>query len=200
MSKKQRTLVALPLVGGLCLMAVSAHAQVGGGTWKTQSPSFNVQERGCGDVSDLTFKLTCSSAVDNRAERRYATHGSGTWQFEGSFRITSMSGTRLSLKQTFKDDPGAGPYWMLGVENGGRLYLIRGSHKTLGGEGKVGATVRVNTIHTVGSRHEVYINGSKRDEESSPSGNFYDKLGLYRSGSGKGPGTVVWSGIKFWKR
>ena len=201
MSKKQRLLVALPLVVAVCLASSTAQAQVGGGTWKAESLSFNVQERGCGDVNNLTFTLTCSTGSgDQRAERRYATYTGGTHQFEGSFRITSMSGSRISLKQTFKDNPGAGPYWMLAVERGGRLYLVHGAD-TIGSEARVGATVRVNTIHRVGSGHEVYINGSKRGPtKSSPGGSFYHKLGFYRTASGNGPGSVVWSGIKFWRR
>ncbi|MDO0930625.1 hypothetical protein QQY66_02595 [Streptomyces sp. DG2A-72] len=56
----------------------------------------------CGQVDGLTFRLTCSTASgDQRAERRYATYTGGTRQFEGYFRITDLSGTRISLKQTF---------------------------------------------------------------------------------------------------
>jgi hypothetical protein len=42
--------------------------------YQGRSPGFTVQERGCGDVDDLTFTLTCSTASgDERAERRYPT-------------------------------------------------------------------------------------------------------------------------------
>ena len=189
-------------VCGLTLAAAGASAQVGTGPWTSYSPSFSIQERGCGDVSDLTFRLTCSTADgDQRAERRYVTHGSGTWQFQGSFRITSMGGTRLSLKQTFRDGSSAGPYWMMAVESGGRLYAVHGG-ATIGGSGtaSVGTTVRLNTVHQVGSSHKAYINGSLRHTYSSPSGTFYDKFGLYRTSSGRGPGTVVWSSIRFWRK
>jgi hypothetical protein len=196
MSKNLRTLAAVAFLCCLFLAAQSAMAQVGGGSWTSYSPTFTTQLRGCGANSGLTFQLTCSSSSgDNRAERRYATYSSGTRQFEGSFRITSMGGTRISLKQTFKT---TGPFFMLAVEKGGRLYRVGGS--TIASGATVGTTVRVNTIHQVGNNHQVYINGSLKQTMSSPSGSFYDKFGSYRTGSGQGPITVVWSGIKFWRR
>jgi len=187
-------------VGGLALVAATARAQVGTGPWTSYSPSFSVQERGCGDVADLTFRLTCSTADgDQRAERRYATYTSGTRQFQGSFRISSMGGTRISLKQTFRHNSGAG--FMLAVESGGRLYRVGG--ETIASGATVGTTVRVNTIHNTGSRnHQVYINGSLRQSYTlSYNGDgYYDKFGSYRTSSGRGPITVVWSGIRFWRK
>jgi len=196
---KPHMLVALPLALGLTSLA---HAQVGSGPWTSYSPSFSVQERGCGDVSDLTFKLTCSTASgDQRAERRYATYTSGTRQFQGSFRITSLSGSRISLKQTFKDEPSAGPFFMLAVEKGGRLYAVHGGNTIASAPtAAVGSTVRVNTINRSGGSHQTYINGSLKHTVSTPSGNYYDKFGFYRTSSGAGPGTVVWSSIKFWRK
>jgi hypothetical protein len=187
---------------GLLLTAPNAaHAEVEPGGWTTESPGFTVQERGCGEVDNLTFKLTCSTASgDQRAERRYNTYKGGTRQFEGSFRITSMSGTRISLKQTFNDTAGStGPYFMLAVERGGRLYAVHGGD-TLSGAGTVGATVRVNTVHQVGKEHRTYINGSLKHTVASPGGSFYDKFGAYRTASGNGPATVVWSNVKFWRK
>ncbi|MFI2367765.1 hypothetical protein [Streptomyces sp. NPDC018833] len=147
----------------------------------------------------LTFRLTCATASgDQRAERRYATYTGGTRQFEGYVRISSLSGTRISLKQTFHES-GSGPYFMLAVERGGRLYAVHGGD-TLSGAGTVGATARVNTVHQVGGSHHTYINGSLAHTTSSPGGSFYDKLGAYRTNSGNGPATVVWSGIRFWRK
>ncbi|CAL9391629.1 hypothetical protein SUDANB95_01263 [Actinosynnema sp. ALI-1.44] len=181
-------------------LTAPAQAQVEPGPWTAYSPSFTVQERGCGDVTDLTFRLTCSTASgDQRAERRYATHTGGTRQFEGSFRITSMGGTRISLKQTFRDGSDAGPYFMLAVERGGRLYAVHGG-TTIASGATVGTTVRVNTVHAIGSAHRTYINGSLRHTVSSPSGSYYDKFGAYRTASGQGPVTVVWSGVRFWRK
>ncbi|MEU5341331.1 hypothetical protein AB0H18_10935 [Streptomyces sp. NPDC020766] len=116
---------ALTVTGAVCastFMALpNAVAEVEPGGWTSVSPTFTVQERGCGQVDGLTFQLTCSTASgDQRAERRYATYTGGTRQFEGYFRISSLSGTRISLKQTFNDSA-PGPYFMLAVERGGAM-------------------------------------------------------------------------------
>jgi hypothetical protein len=196
MPRKLHALAGSLLVCGLLVAAPSARAEVEPGGWTSYSPSFRIQERGCGDVSDLTFRLTCSDrSGDHRAERRYDTYSDGTRQFEGYFKITSMDGTRISLKQTFKT---TGPYFMLAVERGGRLYRVGG--QTIANGATVGTTVRVNTVHEVGESHRTYINGSRRHSFSSPSGSFYDKFGAYRTGSGRGPITVVWSDIRFWRK
>ncbi|MEQ0559851.1 hypothetical protein ABJI51_12265 [Amycolatopsis sp. NEAU-NG30] len=187
-------------VAGLVALAPAADAQVGTGPWIADSPGYTEQERGCGQVSGLTFQLTCSTASgDQRAERRYTTYSGGTHQFEGSFKITSMSGTRISLKQTFRDGSDAGPYFLLAVEKGGRLYAVEGG-ATLGSGATVGTAVRVNTINQVGSSHKVYLNGSLKQTIPSPGGSYYDKFGSYRTASGAGPITVQWSGIRFWHK
>ena len=192
--------VLVTVAAGLAVLAPTADAQVGTGPWVSDSPGYSEQERGCGDVSGLTFKLTCSTASgDQRAERRYNTYTGGTHQFEGSFKITSMTGSRISLKQTFRDGSNAGPYFMLAVEKGGRMYAVEGG-ATLGSGATVGTSVRVNTINQVGSSHKVYLNGSLKQTISSASGSYYDKFGSYRTASGAGPVTVTWSGIKFWHK
>lgn len=194
---KRHLLAGLAAAAALTLASAPlAGAEVEPGGWTSYSPTFNVQERGCGDVNDLTFTLTCStSSGDQRAERRYPTYSSGTRQFEGYFRITSQTGSRISLKQTFHD----GAYFMLAVERGGRLYAVHGG-TTIATGATVGTTVRVNTVHVVGDEHRTYINGSLKHTVDSDSGDFYDKFGAYRTGSGAGPITVVWSGIKFWRK
>lgn len=185
---------------GLTVLTPAVQAQVGTGPWVADSPGYSEQERGCGDVSGLTFKLTCSTGSgDQRAERRYTTYTGGTHQFEGSFKITSMGGSRISLKQTFRDGSSAGPFFLLAVEKGGRLYAVHGG-ETIATGATVGTSVRVNTINQVGSTHKVYINGSQKDSVSSPGGSYYDKFGSYRTASGAGPITVQWSGIKFWHK
>ncbi|MFI5585779.1 hypothetical protein ACIA5G_12145 [Amycolatopsis sp. NPDC051758] len=192
--------VLVTVAAGLAVLAPTADAQVGTGPWVSDSPGYSEQERGCGDVSGLTFKLTCSTASgDQRAERRYNTYTGGTHQFEGSFKITSMTGSRISLKQTFRDGSNAGPYFMLAVEKGGRMYAVEGG-ATLGSGATVGTSVRVNTINQVGSSHKVYLNGSLKQTISSASGSYYDKFGSYRTASGEGPVTVAWSGVKFWHK
>ncbi len=189
--------LGLALALGIAATPSVAQAQVEGGGWTSYSPGYKVQQVGCGQASGLTFKLTCSdSSGEQRAERRYDTYSSGTRQFEGYFKITSMSGSRICLKQTFKT---TGPYFLLAVEKGGRLYSVEGGDTVATGA-TVGTTVQVNTVHVVGSQLRVYINGSKVFSESSPSGSFYDKFGAYRTGSGQGPIAVTWSGIQFWHK
>jgi hypothetical protein len=196
MARKIHLVTGFALVCGLSLVAPSASAEVEPGGWTSYSPSFRVQERGCGEVSGLTFRLTCrNGSGDQRAERRYDTYSGGTRQFEGYFRITDMDGTRISLKQTFRT---SGPYFMLAVERGGRLYRVGGD--AIANGATVGTTVRVNTVHEVGSSHRTYINGSRRHSFGSPGGSFYDKFGAYRTASGRGPATVVWSDIRFWRK
>ncbi|WP_290059901.1 hypothetical protein [Amycolatopsis solani] len=188
------------VAAGLAILAPTADAQVGTGPWTPDSPGYSEQERGCGRISGLTFQLTCSTGSgDQRAERRYTTYTGGTHQFEGSFKITSMTGSRISLKQTFRDGSSAGPYFMLAVEKGGRVYAVEGG-ATLGSGATVGTSVRVNTVNQVGSSHKVYLNGSLKQTISSPGGSYYDKFGSYRTSSGAGPVTVQWSGVKFWRK
>lgn len=200
MSKRLRSVAGIALATGLLVSVSPAQAQVETGPWTSYSPSFTVQERGCGTVSNLTFQLTCSTASgDQRAERRYATYTGGTRQFEGSFRITSLGGTRISLKQTFREAPSAGPFWMLAVERGGRLYAVHGG-ATIATGATVGATVRVNTVHNTATEHRTYINGSRAHTYASSGTSFYDKFGAYRTSSGQGPATVTWSNVRFWRK
>jgi hypothetical protein len=200
MSKKTRAAAGIGVLCGLLFGAQTAYAQVEPGGWTSTSPSYNVQEKGCGSASGLTFTLSCSTASgEQRAERRYATYTGGSHQFEGSFKITSMGGTRISLKQTFRDGSDAGPYFLLAAERGGRLYSVEGG-ATVATGATVGTSVRVNTVNQVGSSHRTYINGSLKNTVSSPSGSYYDKFGAYRTSSGNGPITVTWSGIQFWQK
>jgi hypothetical protein len=196
MVRKLRLVAGVALAGALLAVAVpraSAQVETGGG-WRSVTPSVKVQQAGCGHVNGMTFSLTCASrGGQQRAELRYGTYTGGTHQFEGFFRITSMGGSRISLKQTFKT---TGPFFLLGVERGGRLYAVGG--RTIATGATVGTTVRVNTVHVVGSTLRVYINGSLVYTVKSPGGSFYDKIGAYRTASGQGPVTVVWSGVQFW--
>jgi hypothetical protein len=116
-----------------------------------------VQQKGCGQVNGLSFKLTCSHKTgEQRAERRYDTYSDGIRQFDGAFKITSMAGSRISLKQTFRT---TGPFFLLAVERGGRLYAVENG-KTIATGATVGTAVRVNTVHETGKPLRVDINGS----------------------------------------
>jgi hypothetical protein len=200
MRKKSRAVALILAIGGMFLGAQTASAQVEPGGWTSYSPGYNVQLKGCGQANGLTFTLTCSSTSgEQRAERRYDTYTGGSRQFEGSFKITSMGGTRISLKQTFRESPSAGPYFIMAAERGGRLYSVEGG-ATIASGATVGTSVRVNTVNQVGNTHRTYINGSLKNTVSAPSGSYYDKFGAYRTNSGNGPITVTWSGIQFWRK
>lgn len=194
---RQRVIAACVIAcGSILAMAPAASAHSQAGTWIPYSPSFYVQQQGCGKVSGLTFQITCTSGSGfQRAERRYATYTGGAHKFEGTFKITSMGGSRVSLKQTFHDPQG--PYFLLAVENGGRLYSVEGG-QTIATGATVGTPVTVDTVQIVGKSLQVYINGSLKFTEPSPSGGFYDKVGAYLTKSGTGPITVQWSNLQFW--
>lgn len=200
MSIKQRATAICAVVCGMLFALTSmavAQTPSASGTWIPYSPTFVVQQQGCGKVSNLTFQLTCStgsSAGFQRAERRYATYTGGAHKFQGTFKITSMGGSRISLKQTFHDPQG--PFFLLAVENGGRLYSVEGG-ATIATGATVGTPVTVDTIQMVGKTLQVFINGSLKFTTSSPSGGFYDKIGSYATSSGHGPITVQWSNLSF---
>lgn len=196
--RKRITALAAVVLAVVAAPAPASAAPLETGPWTAYSPTFDLQQRGCGTASGLTFRLTCSTASgDQRAERRYATYSTGVRQFEGYFRITSLPGSRISLKQTFGP---SGPFFMLAVERGGRLYAVHGG-TTLATGATVGTQVRVNTVHNTGNgAHRTYINGSNKHSQTGGSGGYYDKFGAYRTESGAGPADVTWSGIQFWRK
>jgi hypothetical protein len=189
----------LASAGSLVLSAPAATAQVETGPWTSVSPGYSVQQQGCGTVSGLTMSLSCSSSSGvQRAERRYDTYCDGVRQFQGTFRINSMSGNRISLKQTFGPSDAD---FMLAVDSSRRLYSVRNGGATIASAGTAanGVSVTVNTVHS-GSEHRIYINGSSRLRYAGLSGCHYDKFGAYRTDSGAGPISVTWSNIRFWRR
>ncbi|MDB5814389.1 MAG: hypothetical protein JWN23_1506 [Rhodocyclales bacterium] len=198
MIKKLTKVIALSAV--ICAMP-AAHAVIGTG-WTSASPSYKTQTEGCGSVSGLTFKLTCNtpySAGYQRAERRYVNMTKST-QFEGTVKINSLTGDRISLKQTFQD--GTGPWQMLGVKKSGSslvLYEVEGG--TTLGTLAVGGSVRVNTLTTLSSKSTVvYLNGTKVETKTGGKTPLYDKFGAYGTSSGYGPVSVTWSGVAFWTK
>src|SRR3954463_6803516 len=133
--------------------------------WAEDSPGFDVQEKGGGQVDDLTFSLPTTPDGDEetpRAERRYHdyandeyNYSAGVHQFSGTFTINSMGGDRISLKQTFNEDDG--PYFMMAVERGGRLYNVKGGTTIADGVAQVGTPVQVHTVHDTSARvYRVY--------------------------------------------
>jgi hypothetical protein len=187
---------------------VFAGSPLGSGTWTSVSPSFDVQECAGGVVSDNTFTLpttpdgsTSGSGCSNghlRAERRFLNdYTSGLHQFGGQFQITSLTGNKIALKQTFNGD--TGPYFIMGVTSAGDLYDVEGSGTIASGVAMVGAAVQINTIHDADNQtYTVYVSGEDSFNIAAPGGSFYDKCGAYTSDSGTGAITVVWSDVEFW--
>jgi hypothetical protein len=216
---------ALAVVTALVFVApLSAHATasplassggpVGSGPWTADSPSFDLQECAGGAADADTFTLPStpgsggnSGACGNnkpRAERRYSNYAeggedysTGTRQFGGTFTINSMSGTNICLKQTFNGN--SGPYFMLAVNSSGDLYVV-GRETIAYGIARVGTPVQINTIHdTATHTFQVYINDKLAYQDNdAPSGDFYDKIGAYETGSGYGAISVTWTNVHFW--
>ncbi len=186
-----------------------AGSPVGGGSWTSVQPGFNVQQCAGGTVSGDTFKLpkspngsTSGSGCSNghlRAERRYTNdYSSGVHQFGGTFQITSLTGDRIALKQTFNGD--AGPYFIMGIKSNGDIYNVEGGATIASGVAEVGSSVVINTVHDANKKtFTVYVNGAKSyTDKNAPGGSFYDKCGAYTSDSGSGAITVKWSDVQFW--
>ena len=185
-----------------------AGSPVGSGSWSSVSPSFDTQECAGGKVSGDTFTLpkspngsTSGSGCSNghlRAERRYTNdYTSGVHQFGGEFKITSLTGTNIALKQTFNGN--TGPYFIMGIKSSGDIYNVEGGATIASGVAKVGSTVQINTIHDANKKtYAVYVNGKESYTTSAPGGSFYDKCGAYTSDSGSGAITVTWSNVQFW--
>jgi hypothetical protein len=185
-----RFLVATALASGF---SVAAQAQIGTG-WTSTSVSFNLHiSSGC-SVSGSTFNIDGGSG---RAERRYTSFTSGQRQFQGSVRVNSLGGDRVSLKQTYSET--GGPRNMIAVKKPGSLYEVQGG-ATLSSY-SIGSTVRINTIANANNgTAQVYINGSLRETVSGLSDPVYDKLGAYATSSGAGPASSTWSSIQFWRK
>ncbi|KFG83516.1 hypothetical protein MANI_017550 [Metarhizium anisopliae] len=205
------------MLGNTILVALSAASlalagtPVESGNWVEDHPNYSQQQCAGGKVSGNTFSIpkspngdTSGSGCSNghlRAERRYKDdYSSGVHQFGGEFKINSMSGSRISIKQTFNGN--SGPYFIMGVEQGGRLYSVEGGKTIADGVAKVGATVRINTVHNANNhRFSVYVNGKEMfRDENAPGGSFYDKIGAYATNSGTGDLSITWNDVQFWHK
>ncbi|CEJ80608.1 hypothetical protein VHEMI00782 [[Torrubiella] hemipterigena] len=185
-----------------------AGSPVGGGKWAEDFPGHNDQHCAGGSVSGNTFKIPkeadgshSGSGCSNghlRAERRFDDYSSGTHQFGGSFKINSMSGDKISIKQTFHGSDG--PFFIMGVQKNGRLYSVEGGAEIApAGTADVGKSVRINTVHNTSTKKfKVYVNGKEAYSEDAPGGTFYDKIGAYTTNSGSGAMSITWSDVQFW--
>jgi hypothetical protein len=189
---KARLSIGVVIVG----LSALAQAQVATGPWSPWNPSFNTQTAGCGSISGSTFSLSCSNASgEQRAERRYQTFSTGTKQFQGTVRVNSLGGDRISLQQTFSLDA----FSLIAVKKPGVLYQVRGG-QTLANY-SIGSSVRINAVCYTGSDKVVnYVNGSLVQTYTGGGGSYYFKLGAYRTNSGAGPVSVTWSGISFFQK
>lgn len=188
-------LTTLAIASGLC---ISACAQVATGPWTSESPTYNLQLVGSGWNSGNQFGITSTSTTtEQRAERRYQSFSTGTHQFEGYVTVNSLGGDRICLKQTFEES--VGPWTMIAVSKSGYLYAVEnGDHLA---NYTVGSNVRINTIcYTSSTKDAIWINGSLIEYTTGGTPPYYHKFGTYRTGSGKGPITATWTGIKFWQK
>jgi hypothetical protein len=179
-------------------LSTSAQAQVGSG-WSSTTMSHTTQTAGCGTISGNTFQLTCSTASGvQRAEWRYASFTSGQRQFQGTLKVNSMGGDRISVHQVYLE--GVNPRLQMGYKKPGTLYNIQGQ-ATLGSLA-IGSTVRINsTIVRSTGVIGAYVGGSLRQTiDAENNGTWYFKLGAYRSDSGEGPVSTTWTNISFYTK
>jgi hypothetical protein len=184
-----QSLAAFALATGLSL---TARAQIGSG-WTSTSVSYTTQvSSGC-SVSGTTFTIDSGSG---RAERRYATLTSGSRQFQGTFKVTSLGGNRVCVWQTFSEANGP---WQMGAvdKSASKIYEVEGGN-TLNSF-SVGSSYRINTIATSSGSVQVYVNGSQKESKTGGA-SPYNKIGAYATSSGAGPCTSAWSRIAFWKK
>ena len=196
------------LVASAAPLALAA-TPVESGTWIPDTYSFSAQQCEGGEVDGDNFYIPVDTNGDNsgsgcsnghlRAERRYKSdYTDGVRQFSGTFTINEMSGTRISIKQTFGDSP----YFILGVDNTGRLYSVEGGVTIAEGVANVGDSVTIHTVHNAGNHnYRVYVNGQQSySVTDAPSGTFYDKIGAYTTDSGSGDLNITWTDVAFWHR
>jgi hypothetical protein len=187
-----------------CALTLASQAQVGSG-WTEVFPSRHMQEVGCVTHSGAssgteTFSITCSTggSTEERCEERIENdYSSGTHQFEGLVKVTSLGGSGVSLYQTKAANGGT---WMMVAvrsDSGGTLYCVNPG--TTVGSGVIGVTERLNAITDCSAKTtKVYLNGSQKATLNNVTTPFYDKYGTYRLNSGNGPITAQWSSTRFW--
>ena len=195
------------LVGAVAAISICwsayAHAQIGTG-WMEYTPAKRVQTRGCGAHSAAdgveTFRLTCAAnSGDNRAEERIENdYTSGSNQFEGEFRLISLGGSNVSVKQTFM--PNNGAFLMIAIATGGRLYSVGDSNADLA-TGIMGRWVSMNTLHDVAAgTHEMWDRRRLALHQAGrPPGGLARQVRDLPAGQRPGPITVEWRNVKYYR-
>jgi hypothetical protein len=183
-------------------LSLTARAQIGSG-WTAYTPSMELQESGdvshsgsIGGTETFSINGSTTSSTQRCEQRAEDDFSSGTGQFQGMVKVTSLGGTGISLQQ---DKAANGGTWMMiAVDNDGTLYCVNPG--TTIATGVVGVTVQINTITDADAKTTTaYVNGSKKATLNDISPPIYHKYGTYRLDSGKGPITAEWSGIQYWK-
>jgi hypothetical protein len=194
-----QTFAAFALVGCLSL---TAHAQIGSG-WTQISPGATLQEVGGVSYSTNagieTFSINNNDGTDEeRVEQRIQDdYSSGTHQFEGYLKVTSLTGTKINLKQTFQANDGA--WFLCNVNSSSGGTLTDYSTQVVLATNVVGQLLRLNTIHDMNTGNfYVYVNGVLKETRTGGTAPFYDKYGTYRAASGYGPVTAQWSNVRLW--
>lgn len=203
------------LLAGLLGLASTTYAQIGSG-WTAFSTSgiIDIQSSGTHkhfpdtdtDVSwegarytrvngVETFRLV--STASNRVERRHNEHyTSGKRQMQGDVRINQVS--NQSIHQIFYGS--VGPQCMTKGygSNGGELRKQGGSVVMISGINNV--WVRYNYLHRVGTGMEIYINGSRKATNGSPTGDggYNNKYGLYGTKVTTAP-KVEWRNVRHFR-
>ncbi|KAG6040952.1 hypothetical protein E4U41_006543 [Claviceps citrina] len=177
-----------------------------------QPPDYSVEQCAGGRVDGNNFFIPKGPNVDRsgvgcgrghlRAERRYHNvYSAGVHQFGGAFRVNSVLGKHISIKQTFNDGTNQ-PFFVLYVGKWGKLYVHRDQPAIATNVAKLGQTVRLNTVHDVEKRRfSVYVNGYEfyRDEKA-PLGRFHDEIGAYITDSSPGGLNITWTYVQFWHK
>ena len=204
-------LVKTALVALSAVVTVLAVDPVESGDWVPYTPGSDIQECEGGVVDGDNFFIptspeggSTSGACSNghlRAEQRFTDdYTTGVKQFGGIFTINAMTGTRISIKQTFNGD--TGPYFILAVETGGTLYSVEGGAVLQTDVATVGTPVQINTVHNADiNAFRCYVNGVQLfSDDDAPGGSFYDKIGAYTTDSGTGDLNITWTEVEFWNR
>lgn len=176
-------------------LSFTVQAQVGGAGWTATSAPARTPEvsPGC-SIEGLTFRIVSGTGY---AGYRYAALSTGERQFEGSVRVNSLDGDRVSLKLTGSTLPQSKN--KIAVRKPGSLYEAT-TGATLASYA-IGGSARINTVADARTGMvATYINGSLRGRVSGLAVPIYDRIGAYPATDGRGPASVTWTGVRFWSR
>ncbi len=175
--------------------SLTVHAQVGGTGWTATAlpPSVPEVSPGC-SINGTTFRIISGTG---HAGLRYAGFSVGERQFQGSVRVNTLGGDLVSLKLTGSTIPQSRnkiavkkPAALVEATTGAPLASY-----------SIGSSARINTIASAGTGIvSVYVNGSLRGRVSGLTVPIHDRIGAYPAPGGRGPASVTWSNILFWKR